>query len=139
MPLTRMDFQALARTRLREARLLRQSRRFDGAYYLVGLAVECALKACIARHTRRYDFPDRRIVEDSYTHDLTKLVRTANLQSSLERECSSNDGFARNWAVVKDWRIDSRYAFWTRQQAEDLYRAVTGRRNGVFRWIQQHW
>ena len=89
-----MDFQALARTRLREARLLRQSRRFDGAYYLVGLAVECALKVCIARHTRRYDFPDRRIVEDSYTHDLTKLVRTANLQSSLERECSSNDGFA---------------------------------------------
>jgi len=35
---------------------------FDGAYYLAGYAVECAIKACIAKGTRRYEFPDKRKV-----------------------------------------------------------------------------
>ena len=55
----RKDFQDLARTRLRDARLLLAGGAFDGAYYLGGLAVENALKACIARATQRYEFPDR--------------------------------------------------------------------------------
>jgi len=33
---------------------------FDGAYYLAGYAVECALKACIAKGTQRFEFPDKR-------------------------------------------------------------------------------
>ena len=45
----------------------------DGAYYLAGYAIECALKACIAKATRRYDFPDRKKVDASHTHDLREL------------------------------------------------------------------
>ena len=43
------DFQALAERRLREARVLLAANEPDGAYYLGGYAVECALKTCIIK------------------------------------------------------------------------------------------
>ena len=40
----------------------------DGAYYLAGYAVECALKACIAKLTDRHDFPDKNFAAKCFTH-----------------------------------------------------------------------
>jgi len=57
--LDRKDLQELSRVRLKEATALMQAGFFDGAYYLAGYAVECAIKACIAKGTRRYEFPDK--------------------------------------------------------------------------------
>ncbi|MGH9765578.1 MAG: DNA-binding protein [Blastocatellia bacterium] len=112
---------------------------FDGAYYLIGYAIECALKACIAKHTRRYDFPDRRAVIESHVHDLERLVRTAGLQGDLSIESGRDAKFSDNWGIVKDWDEESRYKSWTKSQSQDLYRAVTDRRHGVLRWVKQHW
>jgi HEPN domain-containing protein len=50
--MTRRDFQALSATRLREARALLKTGNPEGAYYLAGYAIECALKACVAKKTR---------------------------------------------------------------------------------------
>ena len=47
--LSRKELQALSGIRLREARALARLGMNDGAYYLAGYAVECALKACIAK------------------------------------------------------------------------------------------
>jgi HEPN domain-containing protein len=47
----RQDLQELSRVRLKEATALLKLGLFDGAYYLAGYAVECALKACIAKAT----------------------------------------------------------------------------------------
>lgn len=66
----RKDLQSLARTRLAEAKILLDAGRSDGAYYLAGYAVECALKACIARGTQRHEFPDKKTVDASHTHNL---------------------------------------------------------------------
>jgi HEPN domain-containing protein len=49
--MTRKDLQKLAAIRLKEAKLLLAANAPDGAYYLAGYAVECALKACIAKAT----------------------------------------------------------------------------------------
>ena len=56
----RKDLQTLSRVRLKEATSLLNLGFYDGAYYLAGYAVECALKACIAKGTRRYEFPDKK-------------------------------------------------------------------------------
>jgi hypothetical protein len=40
----RVDFQDLARIRLREAKALFDAGEFHGAYYLAGYSIECALK-----------------------------------------------------------------------------------------------
>jgi len=70
--MNRNDFQRLAELRLKEARVLLAAELPDGAYYLSGYAVECALKACIAKRTREHDFPEKKLVIDSHTHDLGK-------------------------------------------------------------------
>jgi HEPN domain-containing protein len=53
--MNREDFQQLAESRLKEARALLTAELPDGAYYLAGYAIECALKACIAKRTQQHD------------------------------------------------------------------------------------
>lgn len=102
--LTRSDLQNLAAVRVREARILLRARQYASAYYLAGLAVECALKACIARGTQRHDFPPppNWVRDNVYTHDVTKLVKAAGLEQALDQEMATRAAFAQNWAVVKD-------------------------------------
>jgi hypothetical protein len=45
----RKDLQELSKVRLKEATALLKLELFDGAFYLAGYAVECALKACVAK------------------------------------------------------------------------------------------
>jgi HEPN domain-containing protein len=137
--LTRDDFRALSGVRLREARELLRRGHFSGAYYLAGYAVECALKACIARRTRRHDFPDKETVQQSYTHNLSQLIRVAELEADLLREGSRNPGLAVNWNIVKDWTESSRYEQKGRAEATDLISAVSSRNAGVLSWLRGRW
>jgi len=59
--MNRDDIKKLARIRLKEAKALLKARLFSGAYYLAGYVVECGLKACICRKTKRFDFPPKDI------------------------------------------------------------------------------
>ena len=58
--MNRSDFQQLADVRIDEAAVLLVQGKYDGTYYLAGYAVECGLKACIAKRTERYAFPPSR-------------------------------------------------------------------------------
>jgi hypothetical protein len=58
-PITRRDFQRLSETRCNEATALLAAQQFEGVYYLIGYAVECALKACICRRHLPDHFPPR--------------------------------------------------------------------------------
>jgi hypothetical protein len=134
----RKDFRTLAQLRADEARILLKSRRQLGAYYLAGYAVECALKACIAKRRKRFEFPPKRKeVEKMYSHDLDTLLDVAGLGTQLQREIATNPGFAVNWNTVKDWTAESRYKT-SGLNAKDLYNAVTGP-NGVLPWIRLRW
>src|SRR5204863_7366247 len=83
-PLTRRDFQVLADLRAKEARVLANNGNEQGAYYLGGYAVECALKACISKQTRRHEFPPKiEYVREAYSHKLTSLLRLAELEEQL--------------------------------------------------------
>ncbi|MCH8061111.1 MAG: HEPN domain-containing protein [Chloroflexi bacterium] len=130
--MNRADLQEISNLRVEEARVLLQNGYYSGAYYLVGYAVECALKACIAKQIRRYDFPDRKLVNDSYTHDLDKLLGLSGLKEELISESSGSPALVENWAIVKDWSEQSRYSIEIPEnEARDLFSAVTARRNGV--------
>ena len=138
--MNRVDLQKLSRLRVQEARVLLKSGQSAGAYYLAAYAVECALKACIARAVKRYQFPDRRTVNESYTHDLTQLIKVAGAQTALQTELRANAQFALNWAVVKDWSESARYSLViSPAQARDLFAAVTGNPNGVLPWLKKRW
>jgi HEPN domain-containing protein len=135
----RNDLQEIALIRLREAKALLDNDHYDGAYYLSGYAVECALKSCIAKQTKRHDFPNKKIVNESYTHSLIQLVRVAGLQTALDQEMQRDAIFVVNWTIVKDWAEDSRYERHTQKAAEDIYAAISNNRHGVFRWLKRYW
>jgi hypothetical protein len=135
----RDEFRRIAILRLKEARALLLGGHFSGAYYLTGYVVECGLKACIAKRTKRHEFPDKKLVEDSYTHDLVKLVKTAGLEPVLAADAAADSDFRDNWTTARAWKEDSRYKTYERQEASNIYLAVAGRKHGVLRWIRQHW
>ncbi|HEV7745582.1 MAG TPA: HEPN domain-containing protein [Pyrinomonadaceae bacterium] len=139
--MNRSDLQNLARMRLREAKVLFDNHRYEGAYYLLGYAVECALKAYIAKQTRRYDFPpDRKFVNEIYTHDLNKLLSVSGLESEYRKETNRNPNFELNWTIVKDWSEQARYASGvSRAKSKDFRSAVVRRKTGIFPRLQKHW
>ena len=113
---------------------------YAGAYYLMGYAVECALKACIARQVKEHDFPDKKVVNDSYTHDLEKLLNVSELKNELEKETRANATLQKNWAVVKEWSEESRYDLnFTKADARDFCEACTDCQNGVLTWLKKQW
>ncbi len=137
--MNRKDLQFLARTRLEEARALSDFGLPAGAYYLAGYAVECALKACIAKRTNRYDFPDKKSVEASYTHNLRDLIKVANLEVAHLEKAKADPSFRNNWDLVKDWSEHSRYRTQKAELAQALLKAIGDRQHGVFIWIRRYW
>lgn len=133
------NLRVLAEARIREAGALLTAGEWSGAYYLAGYAIECGLKARIARSFGRFSMPDLALVKNSYTHDLTALVSVAQLKGQLEAAELADPAFAVNWALVKDWNETSRYETWTDVEANELYQAITQRGHGVFRWIKANW
>jgi HEPN domain-containing protein len=57
--MNRTDFQEIAELRLKESKALLATGFAEGAYYLAGYAVECALKSCIAKSTENMISPIR--------------------------------------------------------------------------------
>lgn len=135
----RYDFQNLARIRTREARALIKQKHYNGAYYLLGYSIECGLKACIAKKTKKYEFPDKKAVIKSYTHKLQELIEAAGLSSKLALEIQNDKVFGVNWATIKDWSEESRYEVHDDKKTKDMYLAVSDRKHGVLKWIRQYW
>jgi len=138
--MNRADFQKLTEIRIREAKVLLDRKCYEGAYYLVGYAVECALKACIAKRTLAYDFPPKpQVVRDFYQHDIRSLAKMAGLELELNKRLSVVQ-FKSNWDFVCSWSEEKRYETHTSPKfARDLYRAVTNSRNGVLVWLKKYW
>ena len=80
--MNRIDFQNLAAERLSDAETLLAAGRFDGAYYVAGYVVECALKACIANKTKEDDFPPRE-TRKIWTHDFGGPTRFGRAEGGV--------------------------------------------------------
>ncbi len=137
--MNRSDLQDLALIRCKEAQVLLENGNYEGSYYLCGYVVECGLKACIAKQTRLHDFPDKKAVNASYSHNLKDLVKIASLGPTLDDELESDPDFADNWNTVKDWSEKSRYEKHTYNEAQDLYSSIADAKQGVLQWLQQYW
>jgi HEPN domain-containing protein len=138
--MNRAAFQELSRIRLQEAQVLFDNGHYSGAYYLAGYAVECALKACIARRTRAEDFPlDRRALENVYTRDLERLLKGADLPLVHQERIRRDIAFADKWLIVRDWSEESRYRVYTRSDAAELLLAITDQSSGIMTRLRTYW
>jgi HEPN domain-containing protein len=140
----RNQLRVLARIRLEDSRALLGRKRWSGAYYLCGYAVECGLKACLLRHLGESDavFGDSDYLKQlakCWTHNLVELVNLAGLDKSFGISRGANSNLDYYWSTTKDWKETSRYVEKTEAEARALYEAVSHHPDGVFRWIQSRW
>ncbi len=82
--MNRSELQLLAEMRLMDAKALLATGVNDaGSYYMAGYAVECALKAVIARNQGEYAYPDFNAPTfnkaNFFTHNIKSLVQLARL------------------------------------------------------------
>jgi hypothetical protein len=136
--MNRDDFRSLTAERLDDAAALLSAGRYAGSYYLSGYAIECALKACIARRTRQDEFPPKE-ASKYYIHDLSKLLDFAGLQAAYDQNSKNDPAFKTNWAIVKDWTEEARYQGRGQQQAGEILRAINDPHHGVFQWLKKSW
>jgi len=138
--MNRSDFQKLVKIRLKDVQALLAKGCYSGAYYLAGYVVECGLKACIAKKTRKFDFPpDRKSIDAIYSHDLKKLIKSANLEITLNEDMEKDKELAVNWSVLQHWTEVSRYEKYDQIKAQDIYEAIADTKHGVLEWISRHW
>jgi HEPN domain-containing protein len=138
--MNRKGFQALSRTRINEAKALLGLKHYSGAYYPAGYSVECALKACIAKETARFDFPpNRRRPEEIYRHSAAELLKAARLGSALDAAIDLDPALERHWKIVGKWSEQDRYRHIEKGEAHDMIEAVVNRSHGVLPWVKRYW
>lgn len=138
--MNRTDLQLLAEARVADAEALLDGSRWAGAYYLLGYAVECALKACAARQFRQDEVPEKTVVNDFYTHRLDKLLSISGAKAALEAKAGADPAFQVNWNTVRDWSESSRYDHSTSEiKARDMLIAVADPATGVLTWLKTQW
>lgn len=124
---------------MKEAKALMGLGLHDGAYYLAGYAVECGLKACIAKRTLPHDFPSKELVQGLYTHVPRELLVKAGLVSEMDSHATADSQFRANWKLVTQWSAESRYNVHSWEDADALITAVGDSRHGVMAWIKRYW
>lgn len=130
----------LADARVADAEALLRSSRWAAAYYLLGYAVECGIKACAARQFRQDEVPDKAVVNDFYTHRLDKLLRISGAQESLDSRTSTDMAFEVSWNTVRDWNESARYDHSiTEGEAREMLVAVSDPISGVLPWLKSQW
>ncbi len=138
--MTRAELQRLAKMRLDDGSVLLGAKRYAACYYVLGYAVECALKACIAQTFKANTIPDKNFVNSIFTHDLAALLKKAGLGERLKLASESDPKLQSNWTSVQEWKGERRYKTTvTRKEAEDFRTAVADPDHGVLQWLQRHW
>lgn len=136
----RSTLQQLADLRVRDAEVLMAAGQWEAAYYLLGYSVECALKACIVTQFLHHKAPDKKLVNDFYTHRFGELLRIAGLAPALEVRTRMEPAFAASWKTVLDWRETSRYeAGLDESVTQQMFLAVTDREKGIVPWLKTQW
>ena len=139
--MNRAQLHRLAELRVREADALLALGEWSGAYYLVGYAVECGLKACVLNRIADTGviFTERKFSEWCFTHNLGDLIKVAGLEGAFGQSLSANIDLKDYWKTVKDWNETARYAEWLEFDARALYNAIADPVNGVLLWVRNYW
>lgn len=99
-----------SRHRLKDAQVLHNQKRWTGAIYLGGYAIECSLKSLICYEQRKNNFKDTQIfkkgLQGSELHSLTKLLGgIPTLQRAIQTD--RTNVYRDAWNTVSYlWRND---------------------------------
>jgi len=105
--LTAQEVKHLASARLKDARVLFDAGRYDGAAYMCGYTVELALKARICKTLKWAAFPEKdsefKGLGSLKVHDLDALLRFTG------RETQVKSTLLAEWSAIAAWSPEARY------------------------------
>jgi hypothetical protein len=105
--LTTQEMRRIAFARLRDAEVLHQAKRFDGASYLCGYSVEFALKARICKTLKWAGYPQTQSefqgLASFKVHDLEMLLRLSGKAGVVKGK------YLAEWSGVMSWKPEDRY------------------------------
>jgi hypothetical protein len=105
--ISRIDLKKRATAKLKDAEILFQNRRYDGAVYLSGYVMELLLKARTCKTLNWTDFPESNREFENYrsfrTHNLDILLSLSGLESKIKIN------YFLDWNVVNQWNPEMRY------------------------------
>jgi len=112
--------KSTATARLKDAEVLFNGRRYHGAYYLCGYAIELALKAKICKTLGWSTFPPVKSF-DNYrsfiTHRLDVLLSFTGQDKKIRTRHMAD------WSIIVDWNPELRYSpigSITRKKAQEM-------------------
>ena len=133
------DLQKLVDIRVNEAKILLDNKYHLGAYYLLGYAVECALKAIIAKKVKQYDFPDRKLANDSHSHKISELAIVAEISEDLTDKEAHDEEFKSHRKIAKDWSEKVRYDHGLKLDiVHNFFNAVLNEKSGVLTCLKKY-
>ena len=101
------DVHKIAHARFEDATVLMTAKRYDGAVYLCGYAIELGLKARICRTLNWLGFPENKGEFQGYqsfkTHDLDVLLHLSGIEDEIKSK------YFAEWSAVAQWNPEARY------------------------------
>lgn len=144
------SFITVAQRRLRDAEVLLEQSRSNGAIYLAGFVIECDLKGTLLKNhgwlastkrgsdkAKELSKPDKHRLKLFWSHDLAglwaELVSVhpavfAEAGGAGSRFAMTIEPFIRNWTILARYspsRVDKAYAFATVQATKTFHRAIS--------------
>ncbi len=123
--ISRADLIKIARGRLKDAQVLLDAGRYDGAIYLGGYVVEIALKQRICTTLKWSGFPQTNKEFQGYqsfkTHDLDVLLSLSGVEAKIRTN------YVIEWSAVIIWDPEIRYNLigsTSKAEAERLIKAA---------------
>ena len=105
--LSKLELRKIANARLKDAEILFKSRRYDGALYLGGYAIELWLKSRICKTLQWAEFPSTtkefRNLSSFKTHDLDILLKLSGVEKKVKSK------YLAEWSAVAIWNPEGRY------------------------------
>ena len=148
----RIEFQELATLRLEEASILLAKNYPDGAFYLAGYAVECALKSAIYRTLNIDDFFELNsakahsakvkddVLQKFRTHDYGTLLALSGCYYKLDTAITLDVILGDAWTIIRtlSWTEQYRYETTTRK-GQVAVQGFIDSVNIFLQWIKTHW
>lgn len=114
--ITIKELDDLCKDRLEDAEILMNAKRYDGAYYLCGYAVELALKRRICKIMNWDGFPNSKKEFEGLSsfkvHNLETLLRLSGQEKHIKKN------FFAEWSVIIEWNPETRYACQTKNEID---------------------
>lgn len=102
------EINRIASARLKDAEILYKGKRYDGAVYLCGYAVELTLKAKICKILKWSGFPSTNSefqgLQSFKTHRLDLLLSLSGQEGKIKT------AFLADWSIVASWDSETRYS-----------------------------